>query len=147
LPHFAFGAWLGTEFLVTSHADQTSVVVFEGSVELRSTPTAEPMPIAAGSAVRLHVDGAAERLNESQTQQLAAWREGRLVFVGTPLREVVTELNRYRRGRVVLLNPALAHRALNGLFHTAAPERLLQAIEETTPARALAITPYLVLLR
>jgi transmembrane sensor len=39
-----------------------------------------------------------------------AWRDGRLVFHNTPLSEVVDEVNRYRRGRIVLMNAALGRR-------------------------------------
>jgi transmembrane sensor len=36
-----------------------------------------------------------------------AWRDGRLIFDGTPLAGVIAEINRYREGRIILLNEAL----------------------------------------
>jgi transmembrane sensor len=39
-----------------------------------------------------------------------AWRDGRLVFHGIPLSQVVDEVNRYRPGRIILMNAALGRR-------------------------------------
>ena len=39
--------------------------------------------------------------------RVSAWRQRMLVFDGTPLKRVVEEVNRYRPGRIVLLNESL----------------------------------------
>lgn len=39
--------------------------------------------------------------------RVSAWRQRMLVFDGTPLKQVVEEVNRYRPGRIVLLNETL----------------------------------------
>jgi transmembrane sensor len=57
-----------------------------------------------------------------------AWRQGRLVFDNVPLRDVVTELGRYRRGRIVVASPSLASRAVSGVFDTADLESALDTI-------------------
>jgi transmembrane sensor len=41
---------------------------------------------------------------------VTAWRDGRLVFHSTPLSQVIDEVNRYRRGRIILMNAALGER-------------------------------------
>jgi transmembrane sensor len=41
-----------------------------------------------------------------------AWRDGRLVFHDTPLSRVIEEVNRYRSGRIVLMNEALGKRSV-----------------------------------
>lgn len=38
---------------------------------------------------------------------VVAWRRGMLVFDGVPLAQVIDEINRYRRGRVILRNASL----------------------------------------
>ncbi|MGO4686262.1 FecR domain-containing protein [Hyphomicrobium sp. 2TAF46] len=45
-----------------------------------------------------------------------AWREGLLVFQAAPLAEVIAEINRYRPGRVILMNDALGQRQVNARF-------------------------------
>lgn len=44
---------------------------------------------------------------------VTAWRRGFLLFQDTPLVEAVAEINRYRRGRIVLMNAALGQRLIN----------------------------------
>jgi len=41
---------------------------------------------------------------------VTAWQRGLLVFHDLPLSEVIAEVNRYRPGRIILLNDALAER-------------------------------------
>jgi transmembrane sensor len=48
----------------------------------------------------------------------AAWREKLLVFRDQPLADVVSEVNRYRPGKIVVTNTALGKRLVNGTFHT-----------------------------
>lgn len=47
---------------------------------------------------------------------VSAWRKGELVFRQTPLAQVVEEINRYRPGRVVLMNAAARSKPVSGSF-------------------------------
>jgi len=49
--------------------------------------------------------------------QAAAWQKGLLIVNNQSLADVVQEVNRYRAGRIVIVNPALAVRLVNGTFH------------------------------
>ena len=49
--------------------------------------------------------------------QIAAWQDGLLIVRDQPLASAVDEVNRYRPGRIVLLNPALKSRMITGTFH------------------------------
>jgi len=60
---------------------------------------------------------------------VAAWQKGLIIFTMTPLADVVEELNRYRSGRVVLLNSELAHIPVNGRFRVDQPDEALAQIE------------------
>ncbi len=50
---------------------------------------------------------------------VTAWRQGWLVFDQQPLAQVVDELNRYRRGRLVLMNEQLGKRLVQARFSLA----------------------------
>ncbi|WP_313624334.1 FecR family protein [Achromobacter sp.] len=50
---------------------------------------------------------------------VTAWRQGWLVFDQQPLAQVVDELNRYRRGRLVLMNDQLGKRLVQARFSLA----------------------------
>ena len=41
---------------------------------------------------------------------VTAWKRGMLIFRNAPLAQVIAELNRYRPGKIILLNKALADR-------------------------------------
>jgi transmembrane sensor len=47
---------------------------------------------------------------------VTAWQRGLLIFRDAPLAEVIEEVNRYRPGRILLLNDALAERRVIGGF-------------------------------
>lgn len=60
---------------------------------------------------------------------VTAWRQGWLVFDQQPLAQVVDELNRYRRGRLVLMNEQLGRRLVQARFslaQVADAERLIR---------------------
>ena len=60
---------------------------------------------------------------------VTAWRQGWLVFNQQPLAQVVDELNRYRRGRLVLMNEQLGKRLVQArvsLAQVADAERLIR---------------------
>jgi transmembrane sensor len=47
---------------------------------------------------------------------VTAWQNGELIFRSTPFSEVVDEVNRYRPGRIVLLNSSARERRINAKF-------------------------------
>jgi transmembrane sensor len=47
---------------------------------------------------------------------VAAWRDGMLVFRNTPLSGVIEEVNRYRPGRIILMNAKLGQRLVTARF-------------------------------
>jgi transmembrane sensor len=47
---------------------------------------------------------------------VTAWQQGVLIFRSTPLAEVVEEINRYRSGRVILMDRELARKSISGRF-------------------------------
>lgn len=71
-----------------------------------------------------------------RAQDVSSWREGVVVFDAMPLSDAITEINRYRPGRVVLLNSALAAQRISGRFRIAALEQAIHQIETLYGARA-----------
>ncbi|MBB4196407.1 transmembrane sensor [Rhodoblastus sphagnicola] len=47
---------------------------------------------------------------------VAAWRDGALLFRNTPLAEVIDEVNRYRTGRIMLIDSRLGRRLVTARF-------------------------------
>ena len=64
-----------------------------------------------------------------------AWRSGVLVFRDTPLADVVGEINRYRAGRVVVIDSHLAQSRLSGRFRIDRLSEVFAQIQEVLGAR------------
>ncbi|SMF48170.1 FecR family protein [Tistlia consotensis] len=140
---------LGTRFLVSLGAAATTVTVLEHRVAVSA-------PAAGGAAPRV-VLAEGERVAYSAAVGLgpvarvtpdavAPWREGRLVFDDVPLAEAVATLDRHRRDRILLLDPALAGRRVSGVFEIARLDGALEIIAAELDARRLALPPFATLL-
>ncbi|SFQ21873.1 FecR family protein [Variovorax sp. OK605] len=60
---------------------------------------------------------------------LSAWRKGELVFTQTRLSDVLDEINRYRPGRVMLMNAAARDRRVTGSFYIASLDLALAQLQ------------------
>jgi transmembrane sensor len=77
---------------------------------------------------------------------VSAWREGMLVFDQTRLEDALAEINRYRAGRVVLMNDALRGKPVSGRFAIASLDLALWQVQEAFELRARALPGGLLLL-
>jgi ferric-dicitrate binding protein FerR (iron transport regulator) len=60
--------------------------------------------------------GGVGRIMPADIDTVMAWRRRVLIFDGQPLAEVVREINRYRPGKIILANDALAQRKVQARF-------------------------------
>ncbi len=77
---------------------------------------------------------------------VTAWRQGWLVFDQQPLAQVVDELNRYRRGRLVLMNDQLGKRLVQARFSLAQVSDAERLIGDAYGARVTHLPAGVVLL-
>lgn len=135
---------LGTSFVIATEKARTEVTVTEHKV----------MVAAAGQAV---MAGAGEQTAygpglpvlppyAADTDRVASWRRGKLIFQDQPLGEVVAKLDRYHRG-LFWVAPSLRDRRVSGVFSTAKPLEAIRAIELSLGLRAIHLGDYFVLLR
>jgi len=120
---------LGTRFNVRVAADRTIVTVIEGTVRI-TADGADPVVLTAGQAGSLAF-GAARPSAAVDPSAATAWQRGQMVFYRTPLGEVVDELNRYHRGRIMILTEALRDRPVTGVFDATRPAAVVDLIEST----------------
>lgn len=66
------------------------------------------------------------------------WRDGLLIFQDEPLSHVIEEVNRYRSGRIVLMNTALGERRISARFKLARLDAVLTQFREVFGAK---VTP------
>ncbi len=138
---------LGTQFSVETQPDgaEVTVAVHRVGVALTSRDGADVV-LTEGQAVRYDRTHGMGVVRGADLDAATAWRRGRLVFDRVPLQEVVVELNRYRRGRIVIANSALADRRVSGVFETDHLDTALAAITGELGVRTASIPPLVTVL-
>ncbi|WP_428669677.1 FecR family protein [Reyranella sp.] len=137
----------GTAFEVRAAADGLAVSVRSGTVEVEADRDGRPARrLTAGE--RLAIDRHSRKVEQARIapEDVASWREGRLVVDGVSLAEVVEELGRHHRGFIVIRDPALAARRVTGVFDLRHPVDALDAIARSQRASITQITSHLLLL-
>lgn len=136
---------VGTAFAVQTNSLQVSVAVQSGTVRVAGAAGAQPAVLTRGQ--RLTIDRATRRDVQSEIapEDVAAWRDGRLVVQDMPLRAVADELGRYQRGMIVFQQAAMADRLVSGVFNLRRPVEALAAAVDTQSGRIREVTPYLLL--
>ncbi len=78
-------------------------------------------------------------VREVDPQRVSAWRQRVLVFDGTPLDQVVDEVNRYRPGRIVLLDDRLARTPVQAYLSLDRLEDFATLVREVHGAKVRAL--------
>jgi len=77
---------------------------------------------------------------------LLAWRSGRLVFFNEPLQAVVEELQRWREGRIFIMDKQLAARRVSLILNLEQPEQMLDVMSRALAVRTAQYTDLVTLL-
>lgn len=124
------------KFDVRCDSASTSVICLQGSVAVHYREYAatldERQQVAYGS------DGFGA-VTVIDPVPVTAWREGRLVFHGMPLAGVIDEVNRYRPGRIILMNAALGKRPVDATFPLDRTDQLVILVREAYGATVTAL--------
>jgi transmembrane sensor len=76
----------------------------------------------------------------------SAWQNGLLIFRYTPLPKVVDEINRYRSGRILIVNSELNKHLINGRFRIDRIDDILLQLEQAFGVQAKTLPGGIVLL-
>lgn len=77
---------------------------------------------------------------------VTAWRNGELIFYNASLGHIVTEINRYRSGKIVILNSELASRQFNSTFRIDHIENVVADLQKLANVSATTLPGGIVLL-
>jgi transmembrane sensor len=129
---------IGTKFDVHRVADRVDVAVLEGRVQVAShtleqlsqaAPTQnEPMrtQLTEGESLSISTSGTITAPARIDVEDIAAWRQRRLVFRDRPLAEIVEEFQRYNRIPLIRVEgEELRARTFNGVFDADDPQTLV----------------------
>ncbi len=138
---------VGTAFDISYQAKQIKVELTEGIIDIQDAKHQHSERLHAGQSALISDDAVA--LQPSQKpENMALWREGYLQFDNLPLSEAVEQINHYRKGRLVLLNNALANKRVSGLFRLDALDQAVISLKDAVPElQTVSMTSYLIVLR
>jgi transmembrane sensor len=135
---------VGTEFDVNRRSTSTTVTVIEGRVAVLSktlesgAASGQAVPAIPGHASRVpetflvageQIVVTPTRARKAEQPNIAAataWTQHQLVFEGTPLSEVIEELNRYSDRRIVIDTPELRDLQISGQYTSRSADSLLR---------------------
>ncbi|WP_073955939.1 FecR domain-containing protein [Thalassospira sp. TSL5-1] len=101
--------------------------------------------VLAGQQIAYDASGQLGAVRTFNDAGQSAWLRGKLIFNQQPLNAVIAEIQRYRKGRIMLVNQDLASLKVSGVFDLHDLDDLLKSIDETTPASVIS-TPVMTLI-
>ncbi|MBO9357001.1 DUF4880 domain-containing protein [Bordetella petrii] len=131
-------------------AQDARLAIVDGDFELRTLPDGRVRVRCNRGQAQLHhtrrtvaLSGHEEvlydRVSVGSVTPLAAntgdWRHGVVMFDNLPLDQAIDEINRYRPGRVVLINDALAARRFTAKFQVQALDDAIELMEQVLGVR------------
>jgi len=135
---------LGTAFAVRRvDGGGADVIVTESRVAVAG-PDGRAAIVEEGRGVEVTAAGPG-RVTARHAQDALAWRRGRLVFDGAPLRDVLAEIERYRVGRIVVMDEAAATLPVTAAFSIDRTGAALDTIEDSLPIDLVRVSDLLVL--
>ena len=133
---------LGTRFDLKYVDDQVTVTVSEHAVSVRMG-VSPALTVKQGWQVAYGSGSGLGQVTQADLASAEAWRRDRIVFQDVPLRRVLVELERYRRGRIVLMDKSLGDTPVTAIFDARQVDGALQTIADTLPIRLLHATRYM----
>lgn len=112
---------LGTAFSVKNADGQITVTVYQHAVRVKLANGEKIDRLPEGAAIRFE-QTILDLDNHANITATAAWHEQRMIFQDRKRQDVIRELNRYRKGRIVITGNALNNLPLTGTFDTNNPE-------------------------
>lgn len=127
----------GTQFNVRAEsAAAFEVTVLEGAVQVHPGGAAPRALTAGDRLVRAADHVAVTALSPRQLGDALAWRQGRIVFADTPLREALARFARYH-GRNLVVTDAAAGRLVGGTHSLDDLDGFFAALEDVLPVQVI----------
>ncbi|GAB4198072.1 MAG: hypothetical protein OHK0057_19640 [Thermoflexibacter sp.] len=121
---------LGTEFNVNSYRKKTKVVLQSGKIKLIQTANSQPKEVimAPGEIAQYDIVTKTLKVREVKTELHTSWKDRKLIFDGTSLRDIAQILEDTYGIKVVLVNKELAERQVTGEIPIKDKELLFKAL-------------------
>ncbi len=127
---------VGTEFGVRLDKGRFELTMVEGVVKVEAPmapkPGAAPKLQSASLPAGAQLVAVANRewtIRPVDAEKETGWTRGLLIYEATPLEQVAEELNRYSERKIVIEDPVVANRLVNGTFRANDIEGAVIALE------------------
>jgi transmembrane sensor len=130
-------------FDVRRMGSSVCVTCLDGTVDVEMQ--GDTKSIGSGQQIRYDGNGLTKAV-AVDVELATAWQQGVLIFRSTPLSEVVEEINRYRPGKVIVLDTDLARKAVSGRFRTDHMDEVLVRLDQAFGIKSRALPGGIVLL-
>ncbi len=142
---------VGTAFFVRNYEEGATVTLLEGLVDVTVDsflPGEQAgVHLYPGEQVTYDVTKGLAQTQSANLRLASAWQRGLLIFEDTKLLTVVEEINRYRKGYVVLATDEIADYRVSGVFYLDNLDQALTTIQSQLHLSALRFTDYIVFLQ
>ncbi|HEX6859577.1 MAG TPA: FecR domain-containing protein [Caulobacteraceae bacterium] len=129
---------LGTSFEVAVDRGKFQVTLVSGKVRVEQPKAEKPMVTTLKPGTKLVApDDGAWKLATADIPRETSWVDGLLRFRDEPLGQVAGELNKYSRKKVIIDDPAVAARPIQGAFAAGDVEEFVRAAEAYGLARVV----------
>lgn len=128
-------AVVGTAFDVNTHSTGTSIAVAQGKVNVAHSH--QQATLVAGQTLataKQDRDRLTPTINIAQ-EAIGSWRNGRLVYVDTPLSVVIDDARRFYTGSIILADPELAELRVTATFNTHQIHAMTKMLEQLLPIK------------
>ena len=147
---------VGTSFSVYDRDDKVEVIVIEGTVavhrnadleEIRqaSEREKESFPyVSGGQKIFAYGDhlGVVGPASDLDLDRLDFSRQGKVIFRGQPLSEIVKEMARYTNKKIIITDKGIKQMKMGGAFDINDFDAFINAVEDAFPVKVIRVTPF-----
>ena len=129
---------LGTRFDVRAYPDENSIHVFleSGKVELlNSAIKSFDYNLIPGQIAKFHLESGKIDIKEASKKDYSTWKDGELIFVDSPMVDVIKKLERKFDIKVTVKDPNVYKTVFNANFTTESLKEILDFIQFTCPIK------------
>lgn len=116
----------GTQFNVVSREDESSVLLTEGSVIIKTSDGKE-IHMKPGDYVQL--DNNKPSLKTADQEKILAWKQSKIDFENTSLTDVAKTITRYYGVKVTIDDPSIANKTVTGIMPNDNLDVLIESLE------------------
>jgi transmembrane sensor len=134
---------LGTQFSVAIEEASIAVAVAEHAVRVSSPFQTEE--VREGQSI-VFINDRISVPTDTDVGSGLAWRDGKLVFISTPFEDAISALSRWRKGKIIVMDAALARRPVSIIVDVRRAGNILETLEHGLPIRIDSYSPWLALI-